>query len=292
MNLHLLASHLHPTAKAAVRYFGKEHGARNFKGEYIIASDLSLKPTLSASLDNGCILCVEVSERVYSNSLDTFVVECTSKSFPAKLYVVVPSLKGDPDLAANLRKAKERGVGVVEIPDESTPPFTACEAVSLSLFGLRRVDTKEFPKNKRESIHQAEATFLNGNPVKGCQSLYEELEVLTRAFAKRSLAEGWWRSVHVGEAKPKENLDVGPWARVLAELGRFLDMTACRKKCPLMNEGLIGSARGVTDPRNLTSHRPSNLKKIIERDKRLRTWFESTHDLLKAWYEATKPLKL
>jgi hypothetical protein len=105
-------------------------------------------------------------------------------------------------------------------------------------------------------------------------------------------SEGWWRAPHTGEAKPSANIETGAWAKILKEVETFLDLKVCKKKCPLIRDGLIAGARGVTDPRNLTSHRPNDLKTIIQRDKKLRTWFESTSDLLKSWYEATRPLKL
>jgi hypothetical protein len=289
MSFKLLSAHLHTTALEAKKYFTREHGAKSFQHEATINKDLPLTPTLSAHLGDGCILCVEVSEKAYSNSLDTFVVECSTRGFPVKLYVVLPSAKSDQEFAANLRKAKDRGVGVIELSD--TGVWAATEAVSLSLFGLRKNQLKEFPKGKREAVRQAEQTFLNGNPVKGCQSLYEELEAVTRAFAARSKSEGWWRSPHPGEANPSANIEKGPWAKVLKELATFLDLKTCQKRCPFICDELIASARGVT-PRNLTSHKPSNLNKIIQRDRRLRTWFESTSDLLKTWYEATQPLKL
>lgn len=290
MSFKLLAPYLHPTALAAKKYFSEQHGAKSFCFETQIDKDLPLAPTLSARLSNGCILCIEVSEKAYSNSLDTFVVECSTRSFPVKLYVVLPSAKGDADFVSNLRKAKDRGVGVVELSDENT--FEAAEAVSLSLFGMHKNKLKEFPKTKREAVRQAQQTFLNGNPVKGCQSLYEELESLTRLFADRSKKEGWWRAPHSGEAKPTTNIKTGSWAKVLKDLAVFLDLDACKKRCPLICDALIASARGVTDPRNHTSHKPNTLKAMILRDQKLRTWFESTSDLLKNWYEATKPLKL
>lgn len=290
MSFKLLADHLHVTAIAAERYFSKEYGAKHFKHELAIDKDLPLTPTLSASLSNGCILCVEVSERGYSNSLDTFVVECSTKSFPVKLYVALPSAKNDTDFAANLKKAKDRGVGIIECTDNGTYGIT--EAVSLSLFGLRKTQLDEFPKANREAIRQAEQTFLNGNPVKGCQSLYEEVESITRAFAQRSKNLGWWRAPHAGENKPSLNISTGAWAKVLKQLDTFLDLKLARVKCPLITDGLIASAQGLTDPRNLTSHKPSNLKSIIQRDTKLRTWFESTRDILKQWYEATRPLRL
>lgn len=290
MSFQLLASYLHPTAAAAQKYFTAEYGAKRFRHEDEVDKGLPLKPTLCACLSDGCILCVEVSERAYSLSLDTFVTECNTRSFPAKLYIVVPNTKGDPDFGPNLRKAKDRGVGVVEISDNGA--FVCADAVSLSLFGVRRNLMKDFPKNKREFVKQAEQTFLNGNPVKGSQAIYEELEALTRAFGKYSKAQGWWRSAYQGEAGPSTNMDTGPWAILLKELGTFLDVGVCRKKCPLIGDSLIARARAATDQRNLTSHKPKNLKQVIERDKKLRTCFENASDLLKDWYQATKPLRL
>lgn len=290
MSFTLLAAHLHATASVAERYFSAEYGAKHFKHESAVDKNLPLTPTLSATLANGCILCIEVSERGYSNSLDTFVVECSTRSFPVKLYVALPSAKSDSDFAANLRKAKDRGVGIVECTETGT--YCMSEAVSLSLFGLRKTQLNEFPKPKREAIRVAEQTFLNGNPVKGCQALYEEVEAITRAFAQRSKNLGWWRSPHKGEKKASTNLSTGAWAKVLKELDTFIDMGLTRAKCPQMSDALIASAQGLTDPRNLTSHKPSNLKRIIQRDTKLRTWFESTRDVLKQWYEATRPLRL
>ena len=292
MRFSLLAQNLHPTAEAAREYFARNHGAKGFRSESAIDGDINfcLKPTLLAKLNDGGILCIEVSERAYSNSLDTFVVECSARTFPVKLYVVIPSMKGDPEFSANLRKAKERGVGVIQLNEEGS--FLATDAVSLSLFGLHKLKLGEFPKDKREAVRQAEQTFLDGNPVKGCQQLFEELEAVTRAFAIRSKAEGWWRAPHVGEPPPKAKLAKGSWANVLRELDKFLDWKSCHKKCPLLKESLLSSVRGVTEPRNLTSHKPSAISDIVERDRKLRTWFENVGDLLKSWHATTKHLKL
>jgi hypothetical protein len=290
MTFQLLAPPLHSTAMAAEKYFANHYGAKGFKHESTIDDRLSLKPTLSAKLQDGYILCVEVGEKAYSNSLDTFVVECSSLGFPAKLFVALQSAKDDPDFASNLKKAKARGVGVVEMG--SLPQHIFYDALSLSLFGVRQPKLHDFRKDKREAVRQAVETFTNGNPVKGCLSVYEEIEALTRAFAKRSKLEGWWRNPHSGEKGPSANVDTGPWAKVLKELTTFLDVKKCRKKCPLISDGLLASARGLTDPRNMTAHKPSSVQKVIERDEKLRTWFESTCDLYKGWCDATRVLKL
>ncbi len=104
MTFKLLAPHLHETAIAAKKYFAAEHGATHFQIEAEVDAELSLKPTFFAQLRNGYLLCVEVSEKAFSNSLDTFVVECSSRGFPVKLVVALPSAKGDPEFAAILHR--------------------------------------------------------------------------------------------------------------------------------------------------------------------------------------------
>lgn len=291
MTYQYLAPNLHETADAAKSFLSSRFGATRIAVEAGIAPELSLRPTLHGHLKNKAILCVEVAERAYSNSLDTFVVECSTRNLPIKLTVALPSARADPDFAQNLKKARERGVGVVDMADASNPHIYS-EAAPFSLFGVRRIDLKRAPKAKRDLLQQAEQTFLNGNPVKGCQSVCEELESITRAFALRSQQEGWWRTPLKGEKAPMKNLESGPWAHVLNDLARLLDLQQVRKKCPLINDGLIASVRALTEIRNLTSHPPKDFKQAIERDRKLRTSFEGAHDVLIQWYDAVKTLKL
>src|SRR4051812_39093953 len=97
MSFQLLAPHLHTTATAAQKYFAEELGAKKIQHEVEVERGLSLRPTLFGRLNNGTYLCVEISEKAYSNTLDTFVVECSTRCFPVKLYVALPSAKSDPD---------------------------------------------------------------------------------------------------------------------------------------------------------------------------------------------------
>lgn len=290
MNFQALAPQLHATAIAARKHFSAEFGAKAFEIEAVVDEQLSLRPTLKAKLANGYILCVEVSDRAWSNSLDTFVLECVQKGFPVKFCVVVPLASADKDFSTNLKKAKDRGVGIFEIAELSKHQYLA--PVSLSLFGLRLTPINDFPKPKREPILLARETFLTGNPAKGCQTMYEEFEALTRQFASRSHALGWWKAQESGDPKDPKDFQKDPWASVLRALERRLDMEACRKVCPKMSDTLIIGARSTTDPRNLTSHKPDSVKKLLERDKRLRTWFETSQDLLKDWLIALKSMKL
>lgn len=286
MSFQLLASHLHQTAEEAKAYFTQQHGAKNWQYETALPKIGSLKPTMQAELSGGGILCVEVSERAFSPTLDAFVIECCTKGYPVKLYVALPDTPADRDFAKNLKEAKVRGIGVVEIQGEESTILA--EAVSLSLFGVRSIDLKRLPESVRDAARQAEATFKNGNPVKGCQSLCEELEAVTRAFAAESRTLGWWKSVPPGTKENALNLQTGAWAKVLERLRVRLDYQVSRKKCPGVTTSLIGKAQVLTDPRNSTSHKPKDLSEIIERDRKLRTLFEQSADTLIEWVTAAK----
>ena len=291
MNFQLLAQHLHETALEAKAYFTTKHGARGFKVEMPLAEAASLRPTLSGHLGDRSIICVEVSESAYSPSLDTFVVECSSKSLPVKFFVAIPDARGDPDFSSNLKKAKARGVGILEIRNPT--PELLLDAVSLSLFGVRSIDLKPYTPARKDALRQAEATFRNGNPVKGCQSVCEELEALTRVFAQRARADGWLRTLPPGVKKTRPlNFETGAWAKVLELLANDLDVTMVRKKSIQFTPTLITKARALTDIRNMTSHKPGSLKELMERDRKLRTAFENACDVLNDWNAAIKPLKV
>lgn len=290
MDFNLLAAHLHDTAKNAINYFRKEHGANGVKIECACEASESLKPTFSGRLSNGYILCVEVSERAYSPSLDTFVVDCSVKSYPVKLFVVIPNTQSDQFFAANFKQAKERGVGVIELIGNKATVLV--EAVPLSLFAVRAPEAKHFPTKYREAIRTATSTFRNGNPVKGCQTICEELEAITRKFAIASRKAGWWKAPPPGQKPKKINLENGAWAKVLEELDKQLDYKIVKQTCPLFSDKLVTKARALTDSRNLTSHKPGTVKEIIQRDRELRTIFENSCDVLRLWHDAIKPLKI
>ncbi len=285
MSFQLLAPHLHLTADEAKAYFTQEHGAKNWQEETAVPKLTSLRPTLTAELSDGTILCVEVSERALSPTLDAFVIESCTKHYPVKLYVVLPDTRADVDFAKNLKEAKRRGIGVIEIQgDEHT---VLAEAVSLSLFAVRSINLKLLPEARRDAARQAEATFRNGNPVKGCQAVCEEIESVTRAFAIESKRLGWWKSLPPPAKEPKLSLKTGAWARVLEQLRERLDYKLAATNSQV-TKGLVGKAQVLTEPRNSTSHKPGDLAAIIERDRKLRTLFEQSGDTLTEWLAATK----
>lgn len=290
MTFQLLATDLHATAVQAKKFFSSEFGVTNFKVETAPFEGSSLKPTYHATLKNKYTLCVEVSELPFSNSIKAFAAECGKESRLIKLFVVVPRA-GGPDFPTLFKDAKSYGIGVIELNESGHNQL--CGALAFSFFGLRRLDVKEYPAEKRDVLRQALSTFLDGSPEMGCQTLFSTLENLTRKFAIRTEAEGWWRTPVKDEpGRLARDLTKDPWAKVLSDLDHFLEFKPCKARCKDWNHTLVSQARAMTDLRNLTGHVPSTPKKIVERDKKLRTWFEHAGDVLKNWYDVTKPLKL
>lgn len=291
MTYRLLAGDLHATADTVQSHLRRQHGVSRFKIEMPIGDEFSLTPTLHCDDRDGHILCVEVSHRPHSNTLDTFVLECNQRSFPVRLYVAVPELSTKSvEFIAGLRRAKNSGIGVMSV--SATGAHEYHPAMPLSLFGVRDPDPTTFPARKRECVRHAYEIFRGGDPSGGCFRIFQELERVTRDFAISSREAGWWRQNRPGEKGPTRDLEKGAWAAVLNDLYLFLSMPTCKRRCPGMNAGLIGAARGVTDPRNLTGHKPRTRAELARRDQRLRTWFENACDLLRDWCDATKPLRL
>jgi hypothetical protein len=79
---------------------------------------------------------------------------------------------------------------------------------------------------------------------------------------------------------------------MLAELdGRIIE-TKVKKKCGMFRRLLVAGARNHTEWRNSISHKVKSVREREERDKKLRTMFEATSDLLVEWLKTVQPLKL
>jgi hypothetical protein len=291
MTYTLLGQNLHETADRAKEYFSREHGAKKFRCEIAIASDLPLKPTWQATLSGGYLLCVDVRETPFSVSLYEFVAKCASRGLPIRLWVALPPGTAAPAFNAELRQARESGVGVVQIFDDGTA-HVFHRPVPLSLFGLKTTNPAEIPKAKRDEVKTAEATFLDGTPAQGCQAICQALEQVTRDFAEYTYHQGWWRTPANSQNHKAHFFQNSPWAKVLEELESRIDVNRVRSKSSQFSKHSIVKARGHTDWRNKVSHSPKTLQQLKERDAKLRTMFEATRDVLVEWYAIARPLKL
>lgn len=270
----ILPPPLHSTANAAVQWFIDKWGirAKNVRVEQPIDSEVELRPTFSVITPDYHTLCVEVSASAYANTFSECAVQCLSKGLPVKLFVAMPQDHRDQNYAQNQRAAKRAGIGILQVGENSA--MVIQNALSLSLMGLRAIELSEFPKKYRHSLYQAEQTFRDGNPAKGCSQIYDELEKLFRRIAKKTHAKGWW--ANAGGL----NVDTVAWATLIDNWERHIDRAACPCR-DLCQKAFVARIHGVTPYRNDTGHSPTSQARLKRRDQELRTRFESAVDLLR-----------
>jgi hypothetical protein len=280
----ILAPPLHATADAAADWFKKQWGlkANAFEVEASIDPDINLRPTFKTTAADHHTLCIEVSDSVYPNYIDAFVLSCRDRGLPIKLFIAVRKGAQEADYAQKLKTAKRAGVGILEVDNQSGVIIQ--NALSLSLTGVRAIDVQQFPKKFRQSLLQAEQTFRDGNPVKACSMIYDEIESHFRKLALKCFGKGWWPN------KPGFKVEKDPWANIITNLDKSLDRKACG--CPDLTPAFMARIHGVTPFRNDTGHKSTSAKKLIKRDKELRTRFESAVDLLSDLVSATRRLHL
>jgi hypothetical protein len=286
-----LGQNLHETADRSRKYFAGNYGAKNFECEKALNADLPLRPTLQATMNAGYKLCIEVRETPFSPSLYQFVTECANHGIPVRLWVVIPPGPAGPTFNAELKQARDVGVGVAQIgTNGSVHEFH--KPVPLSLFALTKTDLAAAPKSKREALKAAEDIFLGGAPDQGCQAICQELELVTRQVAEFTYSAGLWKTPKGAPTHNARFFRTDSWARMLDALDGRIDVKRVGAKSPTFSKALVAGARHFTDWRNSVSHKPKTLKQLQQRDAKLRTMFEATRDLLIAWYDVAKPFKL
>jgi hypothetical protein len=289
MTYGILDLSLHATADAAAKYFRVNRGiTRTFEIESPILDIPGLRPTLSVLDPDGYYICIEVRETVYHMSLDTFVLNCKNRNLPVKLYVAMPKNSSDSNFQENVRRARQNGVGVLLVDDIDGEMLY--EALALSLTGLRRVDPKEFPPKYRSAILEAEKTFQDGHPQKGCAAIFDELEAVTRKVAEKTYRKGAWKNLKPGGTGTPPDFNRQNWMSLLQQLMKELDPTVCG--CPQLNSALLSRIIGITPHRNDSGHKPRTVAARQKRDNELRTRFEHAYDALRDTLKAAKPLHI
>ena len=283
MNFRSLDASLIPTAEAAASHFRSTHGAKSFEAEAEVDPRLRYRPTLMGTTRDFHSLCVEVTEGTVSQALDAFVLDTVALGLPVRLWIAVPAAVEPAVLGDLMVRAKNRGLGVIQmngaIGSELTNP------VSLSLYGLRTISRRDYPSRYRQALGDAESTFRAGDPAKGCSRMFDELEALTRRIAKRISKRGFWK------IPPTMNLDTAPWSKVVEAIRDMSDRQTLKALSPGLNDAMLGSLIGVTPQRNESGHKPSTRSALIKRDQQLRTRFESAADLLLELIRASNPLR-
>ena len=290
MTYSLLGQDLQETADLAKRYFAEEYGATHFKCEEPIgiAPDLALRPTWQADVKDGYKLCLDVQPTPITPTLYEFVLTCAKRGLPLKLWVAVPGGGTKDSFKSDLKQAKLMGIGVVEFAD-GQPEHVFSRPVAFSLFALSPSQPKGIPKQYRPAIKTAEGNFLDGSPEFGCQGIFQELEDLSRKCAQDTFNRGWWSG---NTAHQSRFFEKDPWANVLEEFEKRIDVSRVKSKCPQFDRRLITKVRAQTDWRNDVSHKPKNAKQLQERDSKLRSHFEVARELLIDWATKMKGLRI
>lgn len=285
MSYRSLSNNLHSTADAAIKLFNDEFGLTRPKIETALNGDIEYVPTLLMTEDHYWI-CVDVSEKIMTPIRLYFITECVSHGLPVKLYVVLPKETNYTDYVKEFKKAKKEGIGVIEINTKTGTGEILSQPLSLSLKGVRPIDKKQFPQKYKSTIKDSEESFRNGEPNKACSKIYDELEALTRRIAIKTHKFGLWNQ----PISDPTTLKTMAWAKVINQLASNLDKTNAKTKN--INGTLLSQVHGITEFRNVSGHKPNSRKKLIERDSKLRTRFESAVDLLQALINASKPLRV
>jgi hypothetical protein len=289
MNYRWLSESLHPTADAAMAYFRREWGISGFRIEKPIHDDVEYLPSLSATTPDYHWLSIDVSETAYpKGGLDQFALDCKNRGLPVKHFVAMRADSRDPDYQYNVRRARASGIGLLEVKGSSGTIIY--NALSLSLTGCRPIDKKLFPPKYRSSLINAETVFKDGDPAKGCSNVYDEIEALTRAIAKRTLKSGAWVKSVSGSGLPKMDLDKDPWKNVTMAMIRHCDFKT--NGLPDITDELLSRVVGIIPYRNETGHKPKKVADLLKRDSQLRTRFETAVDILSDMVQAARPLRI
>ncbi len=278
-----LSQQLWPVAETAIAYFRSEWGIPKFRVEEQLDPRIQWRPTLQANTQDFHTLCVEISERPHPSYLDGVVLDCMQRCLPVRLFVAVSQASKGGEYQSDLARARQHGIGILEIDNSgvnlvSTP-------LSLALLGVRSIDRSKYPPRYRYGLSQAEMTFKQGDPVKGCANIYDEIEGLSRRAAARIDKKGLWKPpLKMGAFGI--NFGTAPWARVIQILIDNLDF----KRCKTIEKALLSRVYGLTGHRNDAGHKPRTRQQLLRRDQQLRTRFETAADILLEFIQATNPL--
>ncbi|MDR6841024.1 hypothetical protein [Pseudoxanthomonas sacheonensis] len=252
------------------------------KAEEEVDPLVEFRPTLHSTLTDKSIICIEVTENASSSELNEFVLECRNHVVPVKLWVAIPKVVGVLS-TKDLAFAKANGIGIIEFDEQGNGRQLVGPPLSQSLTGLRAIDFSGFPSRYKEPLQAAFEMFKNGNPAKACSLVYDEIEALTRRITKKCVSKRCLKK------DPQFDVDKASWSNVLEFLKTNIDPTL--SGCPALKGPLFSRLIGLTEYRNDAGHKPSSTKKLIERDKQLRTRFESAVDELKTLIDASKAIK-
>jgi len=282
-----LSEELHSVADAAKKCLRDKLGASSFLVEEEIDSSIEYRPTLHGKLPDHHMVCVEVCDGVYSESLDRFVLQARNCALPLKGFVAIDAAVSDSARAELGRRLRTAGLGLIEVENQNTEIIIW--PLSLSLASVRTIEPTRFPVKYRQALSEAHRLFVEGEPAKACSKIYDEIEQLTRKLASKIDKMGLWvagtKTVGIDFTKHSWN----PLLKLIRDKARLPDLPC--KDDPVTDD-LISRCVGITKYRNDAGHKPATRKALAKRDQQLRTRFENAVDLLEDLIIATKAMRI
>jgi hypothetical protein len=281
MTYKLLLPQLWPVADSVAAFLKREWGIYGLKPEVGPYKEIKLVPTFHATMPDHHVLWVEVSNRAYPPHLDGIVADCMQYGFPVRLVVAVPAgLKGT-EFHEDLARARKKGVGVIAVDGNDGEQLA--NPLSQSLTGVHPIARAEFPAKFRFPVSQAETTFKEGDPTKGCDALYGITESVSRKAAEATFNKGFWNA-----GSHPMRFDRDPWDTVVKSLVKNLDTA----QYGYFGDNILHRIIGVTPYRNKVVHVPKTNVELRARDRMLRTRFEDAANILLELLNDVKPLKI
>ncbi|MEM6891549.1 MAG: hypothetical protein AAF636_26025 [Pseudomonadota bacterium] len=281
-----IASNLIPGAQAVGKYLSHELGVTKIKSEQAIDDNIMWVPTISGIQTDHHLVYVDVTDAGLSFAMSRYLATLMQAGLPALIYVAVPDSASDAKIKTYV-EAASLGLGILQVSANNRVKRLR-RANSTSLLALRPVNPKEHRAKYRQALADAQETFLNGDPVGGCQRVHQEVEALSRIVCKATFDKGLWSSNQTANV----NWDTGAWKRILTLTTKSLDTTEARKLYPGFNDSVLYTVAGLPDRRNSESHKPKTKGALMKRDRLCRTAFESAVDTFAELQETAKSLKL
>jgi ParB family chromosome partitioning protein len=266
-----LVPHLHQTADLAKRHFATHFGVTesSFEVEQPIDAGIAFTPTFQVSTREKYLIVIEVAEGISQGTLGAAILQIRSQELPIKVCVAIPEGSQAASFKADLRFAKSHGIGLFEIGHAKLEAYQ--QPLLQNLAGVRRPNLGEFPKALRSPVGESLATFEGGNPRKGCSTITDEIEAISRKLANIQAKSGALKSM-------KKVGSTTAWARIMGALQTdFDDKDSVFKK---IGQPLLARVAGLTTHRNQSNHPPGNIRARRKIDRELRTRYEHACDVL------------
>lgn len=246
-------------ADLAKSRLSSRYALRNCNVEKAFDSSISFVPTFNWKTPTHYIVC-EVSDRPFPLTIKELFADISANGLSVKLMVIYPS---DTKLSVkefqqDIEKAKLFGIGLVSVDISTGNVVIQQEGLSVQLH-QPKIDIKKFTPKLRPNIESVYTTYSNGDAKHAVQELGQIIETIIRNVAIQAKRKGNYSS---GGDPSNEKYAFG---NIVDDLVRE----------NILDKAILGRCRGYVEDRNRVSHKPRNLKKAIELERKLKLDFQT-----------------